>query len=895
MTRKALTADQAMARAKSCERKGETVEAIRLYSLISAQARPYKKAQEAIRKLRQPQSAIAKPLSKRTGAALLSLLTKGQNLEALEQTNLELINHPSDPLLYKIKGDIQLNLGDFVAALKSAELALSLMPQCTQAHTLSGMALLNLGRYDLAKNCFVRALENDDEQYDAHFNLGNCYKNLRKEEDAIHHYLRAKTIDPASADLHYNLGSVFLALDRFDEAEACYTEALRIDPEHLNARLRLGIVFKGKSDPKSSISCYEQVLRKNPVSFEAYSNLGIAHTDLDHQEMAVSSYLSALEIEPNHCETHNLLGVSYEKMGKLEDALACFESALNLKPDFSHALYNKGVIHKKLDQTEAAIRCYNEALEIEKHAQTYNVLGISLKEKGNYEAAISVYKLALKMDPEHVDALNNLGMVYAEMGILDKATNCHDKAMLLQPNSAKFHFTAACSYLLNSDFKRGWPLYERRFKEKGRSIVTHHTPHHSTRWKGESLEGKSIIILAEQGLGDLIQFVRYARHLKALGANVTLESKAALISLFKSIPYIDGIFSCGSALPPADFHCPIMSLPFVLEDMLDQPLAHTTPYLFADGDRVLAWEKRLKAMSGYRVGVSWQGSVTFNNDKWRSISLEEFAVFDAVPNVSLVSLQKGKRGVAQIPGFRKNHALLDVEELVKGDSDMMDAAAVIMNLDLVITCCTSIAHLAGALGVRTWVMLSKNAEWRWLLGRDDSPWYPTVRLFRQKTKGEWAAPFQQAALVLQGLSYARSLNKGKHPKPHQNPAKSTLLPTEPIFKPFQGQMNAVVTLFNAGDLATAKQHGATLAAAYPEAPVLQNLLGVIHSTLNDHQAAVGHFRAATRLVPSYAQALRNLSLSLRKLGLEDEANKRLANAVSLEQSTPETPHANSAK
>ncbi|PCI62723.1 MAG: hypothetical protein COB37_06390 [Kordiimonadales bacterium] len=885
MSKQVLTANQVIARANSCAKLGKKEEAIRLYSLIPTQARPYKKAQRAIQKLRQTDPTPESTLPQKTIDTLLKLTANGLNREALKKAKAALKSYPKEPFLYKFCGDVQLALGNFSAAHKSGELALALAPKYAKAHTLTGLALLRLEQYDQAKSCFLEALEINSDYFDAHFDLGNCYNKMGQDADAVKHYSRATELDPNHASAHFNLGCAYFALDNLKDAKESYNQTLKLKPDHTNALLNLGIILKEDGDPKTAISYYKRILKGNPSSFEALCNLGAAQKELRQFKAATESYLSALKIKPDHWEAHNLLGINYEELKQLEDAIASFDTALSLNPLFPHALHNKGNVLKKLGQVDAAIACYQQSLKITEKPETYNVLGIAYKDKGDYSAAISNYLSALAINPDDADVLNNIGNAYSDVGRLDEALESHNKAIKLKPDFAEVHFNAANVHLLKGDFKKGWPLYERRFQVEAGSVIARYAPHKSPRWIGESLEGKTIIIMAEQGLGDLIQFVRYPRHLKALGAHVILETKAALIPLFKSIPFIDEIFASDSALPFADCHCPIMSLPFILEDALDQSSAHTTPYIFADKDRVLAWEERLKAMSGYRVGVSWQGSVSYSKDKWRSMPLQEFSVFGALPNVSLISLQKGERGVEQIPAFRENNTLFDVEELIEGDSDLMDAAAVMMNLDLVITSCTSIAHLAGALGVPTWVMIGKNADWRWLLDREDSPWYANVKLFRQTTKGDWETPFQRAANELKYLSSSTPLRDESCPKRLTKPAPPL---TEPIFKPFQGKMNIVVGLFNAGNLEAAKQRGETLAAAYPNAPILQNLLGVIHGGLNDPEAAVSNFRRATELLPSYAQAFRNLSLSLRKLGQTNEADHMLAKAVSLEKAVIET-------
>jgi ADP-heptose:LPS heptosyltransferase len=291
----------------------------------------------------------------------------------------------------------------------------------------------------------------------------------------------------------------------------------------------------------------------------------------------------------------------------------------------------------------------------------------------------------------------------------------------------------------------GWREYEWRFQQKAASAVTQHA---SLQWRGECLKGKVLLLLSEQGMGDTILAIRYAQYLKAQGARLIVECQKPLLPLFDACKYIDELHLSGLALPPADYHLPLMSLPGVLGEDLSFETATPVPYLQATPERVNEWQQRLDEVSGFRVGIVWQGNPGFKSDLNRSFPLQQFAPLAALDGVSLLSLQKGQEGVEQIAAFKTSYNLVDVDETLDRERDFMDTAAIMMNLDLVVTSCTSVANLAGALGVPTWVVLGENADWRWLLDREDSPWYPSVRLFRQQKQGSWDEVFARVAAKL---------------------------------------------------------------------------------------------------------------------------------------------------
>ena len=395
-----------------------------------------------------------------------------------------------------------------------------------------------------------------------------------------------------------------------------------------------------------------------------------------------------------------------------------------------------------MGKSGAAIQHFEKAIELRPtYAHAFNNLGIAQNEQEQLDKAISSFKRAIELNPAFAAAHNNLGRVFEITGQTDEALACFKRAIGSNPNYGEAHCNLGYLLMRGGDFANGMVENEWRFRQEKTPVEI--SQHNSPRWAGEDLKGKTLLVLAEQGLGDQIQFIRYVTHLHDFGAKLVVECQKPLFDLFQSLETEAQILAKGDKLPPADYHCPLLSLPRILAEDPTQPYA--TPYLTADETLVDAWRTRLEPLTGFRVGITWQGNPRYLRDRSRSVPLKHFGVLADIDGVTLVSLQKGDEGVSQIPAFAEHHALADIEKMVAHDSNIMDAAAAIMNMDLVITSCTSIAHLAGALGVPTWVMLDSTGDWRWLQGRDDSPWYPSIRLYRRQVRGDWRGPFDCAA------------------------------------------------------------------------------------------------------------------------------------------------------
>lgn len=493
--------------------------------------------------------------------------------------------------------------------------------------------------------------------------------------------------------------------------------------------------------------CYRQVLERNPSHIDALHLLGIVALQTGRTSLAGQCIAKAIELKPDFAEAHSNLGNVLEQAGKLDEAIASWRQALRFKPQLVEVLGNLGLALIKrgeLDEAEAVLR---EGLRLRPdYADAHNHLGNVLEKRSDFAAAIAHYQEALRSSPNHAQARLNMGVALHRQGQLAQAVSCYQHALGLQPNLADAHYFYGMALLAAGNLEQGWAEYEWRWKTEGCVLPQFVQP----AWDGNRLDGRTILLYTEQALGDTLQFIRFAQWAKAAGGTVLVRCQRALVPLLSRCPGIDRLLAEGEPLPRFDVHAPLMSLPRILHIPLDK-LTGESPYIFADPQLIAEWGQKIPASGPLRIGIAWQGNPQYMADRERSIPLEQFAPLASMPGVRLYSLQKGQ-GTEQL---RAVEGVVPVtilaDNLDQGRGAFMDTAAIINNLDLVITSDTAIAHLAGALGAQVWVALSFASDWRWHLHRDDSPWYRTMRLFRQPTLGDWLAVFEQMAGRLRDL------------------------------------------------------------------------------------------------------------------------------------------------
>jgi tetratricopeptide (TPR) repeat protein len=531
---------------------------------------------------------------------------------------------------------------------------------------------------------------------------------------------------------------------RLQAAEPIYRQILEVEPDNAEALHLLGVINAQTGNHQLAVEYIYRALAVKPDWAEAQANLGTSLRKQGKLDEAVPFLQRALQLKPDFAMAHNNLGNALKEQGKLDEAVACFRRTLELKPGFAEAHSNLGVALKEQGKLDEAVACFRRALELKPdYTEAFIHLGNALKDQGKTDEAVPCYRRVLELKPDYAMAHNNLGIALGDQGKLNEAVACYRRALELEPDLAETHLNHSLASLLTGDFERGWAEYQWRWKtdqcpQRGFSQLL---------WDGQPLEGRTILLHAEQGLGDAIQFVRYAALVKRRGGGVIVECPRPLLSLLKNCAGIDRLVGRGDELPDFDVQAPLLSLPGIFHTSLgDIPAA--IPYLFADPVLVECWRRELGRLAGFKIGIAWQVGPKHRNDRDRSIPLDCFEPLARCSGVRLVSLQKHV-GVEQLHGVADRFPVIDLgSSLDEASGAFMDTAAVMMNLDLVVTSDTAIAHVAGALGAAVWVAIPFVPDWRWLLKRGDSPWYPTMRLFRQDSRGDWQGVFRKIEAAL---------------------------------------------------------------------------------------------------------------------------------------------------
>jgi tetratricopeptide (TPR) repeat protein len=614
---------------------------------------------------------------------------------------------------YRTRGSALAALGRRQDALASYGQAVRLAPQDASAHADLGVALDAVGRTADAQMCFERAVTLDPSLAPPHHNLAMLAARLGNHERALQWFDRALALQPHHAALHNNRGNTLKELERLPEALQSYTLALAIEPGNVETLHNRAVAYSLLGRYAEALRDYDELLARRGEHAPDLIGRGTALVALHRNAEALGPLERAIELVPHDPKAHIQHGVAMLRLKRYEGALASFDRALTIEPGLPEVLNNRGAALVELDRVEEALITFQSAVTLS---------GVS------------------------ADTYTNLGLAYRSLGRNYEALASFRQALARRPGDPAASFALAFVHLTVGGFKEGWPLYEARFQEPTLAVPTRDFT--VPRWDGrELLPGKTLLVHAEQGLGDAIHFCRYLPLLASKGTNIVFEVMPSLKALMRSLPGCVQVIGRGEPLPPVDYHCPLLSLPLAFSTDL-ATIPADVPYLKADSERVAKWAARLQAIPGLRVGICWQGNPIVEQLIWargRSIPLAELAPLTQVSGVTLVSLQKGP-GSEQLQEVSFRDRLLDLgSELDQGPDAFLDTAAVMASLDLIISTDTSIAHLAGALARPTWLALPAAAEWRWLLERSDSPWYPTMRLFRQRRRRSWQSVV--AALV----------------------------------------------------------------------------------------------------------------------------------------------------
>jgi len=601
-----------------------------------------------------------------------------------------------------------------------------------------------LERLQEALTSFDRAVAVRADYAEALNNRGNSLVDLGRLEDALESYDRALAHRPKYVDALINRANTLRLLGRHDEALASFERAVLFKPDHAEGYLGHGNTLLALKRLAEAVHSYDRAIALAPTAVDALANRGRALRELRRYDESLSSYDRALSIRPDDAALLVGRGNTHYAMKSFAAALADYDRAVGIRPDFAEAHGNRGNALREMGRHGEALDACNRALALKPdYNEGYNNRGNALIELNRPADALADYDRALEAAPDNVYAWVNRGNALRYLDRAEEAIESFDRAIALAPDLAEAHWNKGLLCLSVGDFARGWAGYEWRWRREGELQPREFT---QPQWRGETLVGKTILLHAEQGFGDSIQFIRYLPMVAEKGGKIILEIPDGLAPLVVNAVNIDGIYRRGDKLPHFDVHCPLMSLPLTFSTTIDT-IPASVPYLHAPGKRARVWRDRLADMGRPRIGLVWSGKPTHKNDHNRSIALPRLKPLLSVAGTQFVSLQREYRAsdltaLDQLPIRRLDDLL----------TDFADTAAVIGELDLVIAVDTAVAHLAGAMAKPIWLLLPHIQDWRWLNGRNDSPWYPTAKLFRQPQIGDWGGAIAAMEKALAGFA-----------------------------------------------------------------------------------------------------------------------------------------------
>jgi tetratricopeptide (TPR) repeat protein len=587
----------------------------------------------------------------------------------------------------------------------------------------TGLAHHRAGRLAEADHCYRQLLAGQPDHADALHLLGLLALHGGRFDAAVGLISRAIEIAPRNAAYHYNLGVVLRDAGRLEASAARYREAIRLDPRHVEAYVNLAVVLTELKRPAEAVAACDRAIALKPEHAMAYYNRGNAHRDLGQLQDALRDYDATLRLRPNFAEAHANRGITLGDLERWDEAVASHGRAIARRPGDAGFHYNLGIALRATGQPERAIDSYDRCLALDPaHAQGRANRANALVDVGRIEEALGNLNDAVRERPDDPEILYNRGVTLEKAHRFEAAIVDYERALASRPRFPECAHNLGLALLLLGRFEQAWPLHEWRFQV--RSFPGRQRGLTQPRWIGDALHGRTLLIHAEQGFGDTIQFSRYAAAIGG-GGRVILEVPRALSRLMTGLPGVDQLVVENDPLPAFDLHCAMLSLPAAFGTRADTipPPSRLTGFGAAPV---------LPKTAGVRIGIAWSGNPVHTNDRNRSMPLR--AMLPLLECAGLVcSLQTFVRDADR----NTLAATREIVDLGAGFQDFADTAAAIAALDLVISVDTSVAHLAATLGKPTWILLPFRPEWRWQLNRADSPWYPSARLFRQSEAGDW--------------------------------------------------------------------------------------------------------------------------------------------------------------
>jgi len=648
-----------------------------------------------------------------------------QPLVAIQLISMAIQHCPREARYYNDLGTALRTGGHLKEAEASLRAAIAFHPAYAEAHVNLGNLLRSQEDFNAAADCYQDAINREDPK--AWSSFGRNLQDMGLKQRAVEAFLRAAELSPTYSDAFFNLGNAFAAQDNHPKAVDYYREVIELQPGHAAARLCRGISLAALGNLSAAVQDFEQSVVLTPNDPAAHNNLGAILIDLQRHCEAIQPLRRAIELSPAYADAHFNLANAFAAEGDHLGAIEAFNRAIQLRPRYKKAFQNRGASYESL---------------------------------GELEAAACSYRAALALEPGCRDNRSNLGQVLALQGdpqgivLLEQIVDEY-------PASAEAHVNLAHALLLHRQYRRGWREYEWRWQWQGSTPAR---PFDRPEWDGGSLRDKTILLHAEQGLGDTIQFVRYVALVAGQGGRIVLEVQPELYRLLSDLPGVDRLVRQRDLLPDFSCHCPLLSLPGKFgTDFASIPA--TMPYPCSHPGPISCKEASPALLKQLSIGLVWAGSPLHPRDRLRSLHFNELLPLFETKDCTFVSLQKGQ------PALQMRECGVALAEPCHAARDLLDTAGVIATLDLVITVDTAVAHLAGTMGKPVWILLSNCPDWRWGLDSDQTPWYPTARLFRRSTPGGWSSVVEDIRHALQRFSAApQPISPTLSHRGHPNPA-----------------------------------------------------------------------------------------------------------------------------
>jgi len=616
----------------------------------------------------------------------------------------------------------------------------------------SAIKSIELGDLERADKLLTEILLNNSANFDALYFKGLVCGMQSRHEECKKYLLRALIINSNNAFLHYNLANAMTALGESTQALFHYDQALILLPDYSKAWLNRGQCLFNLERFNDSIISFKKAIEFNPDYAEAYVNLGMLFIELDRKDEALASFASAIEINPKIPEAYNNRGNLLHTLKLFDDALTDYETAIELKPNYAEAHNNIGNSFKELRRLDEALGFYENAIHIDSNfADAHNNRGNLLIELKRFDEALASHDIAISINPDSYVLHFDRGNALNELGFFDDALISYKKSISINPDFADAHWNLSLVELLKGNFEDGWQDFEWRWKSnQSGSLRFFKQP----LWLGaDSLKNKTILLHAEQGVGDVVQFCRYANEVKKLGAYVILEAPIKLLGLLNTLAGIDELIDPSENHSSFDLHCPLMSLPLALKTTINR-IPNVTPYLHPNLDKFKHIRREIDSAisnKNYLVGISWLSKAEKLGID-RSIELKQLITHLDLKQVQYINLQYGDCST-EIFQIEKELGISIFQSSVDNFNNIEGLAALIYACDLIVSVDNTTVHLSGSLGKDTRVLLPFKANWRWLLDRDDSPWYPTVKLYRQDFQGDWESALKKLKTDLPNFLY----------------------------------------------------------------------------------------------------------------------------------------------